>query len=92
MPLFQRNRSYGALSALAAATALAATLASLFIVCAVVAVLVPGFRATHNWIALFTGAPLGSAQAWMQGIVSSAVAGFGAGGLFGCVYNLIAAR
>lgn len=63
------------LSPAAAAIAFAATLVALFIACSLVAVVAPSFRVTHNWIALFTMAPVGSTQAWLQGIVSSAVAG-----------------
>ncbi len=76
---------------LATGMALAATLATVFIVCALVQAIAPGIQASHMWLSLFTGAPIGSASAWIEGIVSSIVAGFIAGWLFGAIYNKKAA-
>lgn len=90
MTLF--NGSMARLSPAAAAAALATTLVALFVACSIVDIAVPGFRVTHNWIALFTMAPAGSTQAWLQGIVSNTVAGALAGALFALVYNFVAAK
>lgn len=75
------------LSARAAGIALAATLVVLFILCAIVQVVAPNLQATHMWISLFTAAPIGSGQAWLEGIIASIVFGFIGGFLFAWVYN-----
>lgn len=79
------------LNPLATGMALAGTLAIVFVICAIVQVVAPGIQASHMWLNLFTGAPLGSASAWIGGIVSSLVAGFISGWLFGAIYNKKAA-
>ncbi|OGG72752.1 hypothetical protein A3A38_03775 [Candidatus Kaiserbacteria bacterium RIFCSPLOWO2_01_FULL_53_17] len=75
------------LSAVAAGAGVAAALVVIFVLCAIVQVIAPNVQATHAWISLFTSAPIGSAGAWISGILSSAVGGFVAGWVFAFVYN-----
>jgi hypothetical protein len=80
------------LSPLAAAAGLAAALVVLFVLCALVQVVAPGWAATHAWIALFTAEPTLSLRAWIDGIVGSAVFGGVAGAVFVAVYNAVLSR
>jgi Na+-transporting NADH:ubiquinone oxidoreductase subunit NqrE len=74
---------------IATGVALGITLVLVFIVCAIVQAIAPGVQASHMWINLFTAAEIGSASAWMQGLLSSAIAGFLGGVLFAFVYNKV---
>ena len=76
----------------AAGAGVAAALVVIFVLCAIVQAIAPSVQATHVWISLFTSAPIGSAAAWISGILSSAVGGFVAGWIFAWVYNLVSAR
>lgn len=69
--------------------ALGITLAIVFAACAIVQAFVPGLQASHMWINLFTGEEIGSAAAWVEGLLSSIIAGFLAGALFALVYNKV---
>lgn len=77
------------LSAVAAGAGVAVALVVVFVLCAVVQVVAPDVQATHMWISLFTSSPIGSATAWIVGIISSAVGGFVAGWIFAWVYNRV---
>lgn len=75
------------LSPLRSAIALAATLVVAFVLCAIAQVLLPGVQFSHMWLSLFTAAPLGSVQAWIEGLIASVIAGFVLGYCFGHCYN-----
>jgi hypothetical protein len=72
--------------------ALSATLVALFVICLVVALLLPGWQASHAWITLFSAAPINSVRVWIDGIVFSIVFGWISGVVFGLVYNRVIAR
>ncbi len=84
-----KNRT---LSLLGSTLALSVALIVVFLVCAMVAVIVPDLRFAHAWIALFTVAPVNSAQAWLEGLFFSLALGIVAGSIFAAVHNAIAAR
>ena len=75
------------LSTVRTGIALAGTLVVAFILCAIAQVVLPGAQFTHMWLALFTAAPLGSVQAWVEGIIASVVFGFVLGYCFAHCYN-----
>ena len=75
------------LSPTAAGLALSGTLVLVFVLCALVQVIVPDLPASHMWVSLFTAAPLGSGEAWLEGLASNLVFGFVAGWLFAAIYN-----
>lgn len=79
------------LSPTATGLALAGTLVIVFVLCALAQAVAPGLQASHMWVSLFTAAPIGSPEAWLEGGLSSLVAGFIAGWLFGAIYNKKAA-
>jgi hypothetical protein len=81
-----------ALSPLAAAVGLAVALVVLFVLCAIVQAVAPGWPATHAWIGLFTAEPTLSLRAWVDGIVWSAVFGAIAGAVFVAGYNAVLSR
>lgn len=73
-----------------AGSALAITLVVLFILCAVAQMIFPNFQATHMWLNLFSGAEVGSARLWVEGVLVSALAGYLSGFVFAKSYNLVA--
>jgi len=75
------------LSYRATGVALAGTLTALFIICAVAQVIVPDLQLTHMWISLFTAAPIGSATAWIEGLIANIVFGLVGWHLFAWIYN-----
>lgn len=70
-----------------AGIALATTLVAAFILCAIAQAILPGLQFSHMWLSLFTGAPLGSWEAWIEGILASAIVGLVAGHIFAHTYN-----
>jgi hypothetical protein len=68
-----------------------AALVVLFVLCMLAALFLP-MRAALGYVALFSDAPLGSGQLWMEGLIWSIVAGWLIALVFGTVYNWIAAR
>jgi hypothetical protein len=72
--------------------ALSVTLVALFVICLGVALALPGWSATHAWVALFSAAPLTSARVWIDGIVFSLVFGWISAVILGLVYNRLIAR
>jgi hypothetical protein len=57
--------------------AASAALVVLFVLCWLVAALLPGFEgASHGWIALFTKAPVGSVRALIEGVIWSIIFGW----------------
>lgn len=75
------------LSLVRTGAALAGTLVVIFILCALAQAILPGVVFSHMWLALFTAAPLGSAAAWVEGIIASVIVGFVAGACFAHCYN-----
>jgi hypothetical protein len=71
---------------------LSAALVVLFVICLAVAVVLPGWRAAHGWIGLFSVAPMTSVRVWIDGIVFSIVFGWVAGIVLGLVYNRLIRR
>jgi hypothetical protein len=69
------------------AVALAGTLIVAFVLCAIVQAILPGPQFSHMWLQLFTAAPLGTVQAWIEGIIASVIVGFITGYCFGHCYN-----
>ncbi len=80
------------LSTVAAGVALSSTLMVAFILCAIVQAIFPGVQFSHMWLALFTAAPIGSVQAWVEGFIASAAAGFVLGWCFAHCYNWAVGR
>ena len=68
-----------------------AALAALFVLCMLAAWFMP-LRAAHGFVALFSDAPIGSSQVWIEGLIWSIVAGWLIALVFGTVYNWIVAR
>ena len=75
------------MSPMKSAIALAATLFVAFVLCAIAQAVLPGAQFSHMWLALFTAAPLGSVQAWIEGLIASIVVGFVLGYCFAHCYN-----
>jgi hypothetical protein len=48
------------------AIALAGTLVVAFMLCAILQAILPAAQFSHMWLQLFTAAPLGSLQAWIE--------------------------
>jgi hypothetical protein len=71
---------------------LCTTLVVLFVVCLVVALIVPDWRLSHGWIGLFSAAPMTSFRVWVDGIVFSLLFGWGTAIVFGWVYNRVVER
>ena len=69
---------------------LSAALVVLFVICLAIALILPGWGASHNWIGLFSTAPLTSARVWVDGVVFSVAFGWLAAIVFGSAYNAIA--
>jgi hypothetical protein len=76
----------------AVAIALAVTLVVLFVLCAIAEVILPAAPLSHAWIGLFTTAPVGSARAWVEGIMASTVLGVVGGYIFAVTYNALGSR
>lgn len=84
-----RSRAF---SLLGSAVALGITLVLVFVICAVIVMIAPGVQFAHSWVALFTLAPLTTAQAWLEGIFFSLGLGVVAGAIFAAVHNAVAGR
>jgi hypothetical protein len=72
--------------------ALSAALVALFVICLVVALVLPDWPASHGWIGLFSVAPMTSVRVWIDGIVFSIVFGWASAIVFGLVYNRLIQR
>jgi hypothetical protein len=64
-----------------------AALVVLFVLCLAVALVSPGWPASHGWIGLFSAAPLTSFRVWFDGVVFSIAFGWVAAVVLGIVYN-----
>jgi hypothetical protein len=83
---------YTPLNIVALGWALAAALVVLFVICLVVALVLPDWPATHHWVALFSPAPLTSFRVWVDGIVFSVLFGWIGAAVLGGVYNRLIRR
>jgi hypothetical protein len=79
--------TYTPLDIVALGWALASALIALFVICLVVALVLPSWPATHQWVGLFSAAPLNSLRVWIDGIVFSGVFGWIGAAVLGGVYN-----
>jgi hypothetical protein len=71
--------------------AASAALVVLFVLCWIVAAIIPGLAgASHGWIALFTTAPVGSVKALIEGGMRSIVFGWIIAVVMVPIYNRIA--
>jgi len=71
--------------------AASSALVVLFVLCWLVAALLPGmFSASHGWITLFTTAPVASLNALIQGVIGSIVFGWIIALVMVPVYNRVA--
>jgi hypothetical protein len=84
--------TYSPLNVFALGWALSAVLVVLFVVCLVVALVLPDWRASHGWIGLFSVAPMNSVRVWVDGIVFSVVFGWVTAVVLGLVYNRMVGR
>jgi hypothetical protein len=82
----------GRLNLMALGWALSAALVVLFVVCLVVALVLPEWPASHAWIALYSVAPVTSLRVWFDGILFSVVFGWVTALVFGSVYNQLLTR
>jgi hypothetical protein len=71
---------------------LSAALGALFVICLVVALVLPDWPASHQWVALFSPAPPTSMRVWVDGIVSSVLFGWIGAAILGLVYNRLIGR
>ena len=71
---------------------LSAALVVLFVICLVVALVLPDWQASHGWIGLFSVAPMTSVRVWIDGIVFSIVYGWISAVVLGLVYNALIRR
>ena len=55
--------------------ALSTALVVLFVICLLVALVLPDWPASHGWIGLFSLAPMTSVRVWIDGIVFSIAIG-----------------
>jgi hypothetical protein len=81
------NDQSGRLNIVALGWGLSAALVVLFVLCLVVALVLPGWPASHGWVGLFSVAPLTSVRVWIDGIVFSIVFGWVSAVVLGAVYN-----
>jgi hypothetical protein len=64
------------LDVLAFGWGVSAALVVLFVLCLIVALVLPGWPASHGWIGLFSVAPPTSFRVWIEGILFSLVFGW----------------
>lgn len=78
---------FNTMSPIRSGIALAVTLVVAFVLCAIAQAVLPGPQFSHMWLSLFTSAPMGSLQAWIEGLIASVVVGFILGYCFAHCYN-----
>jgi hypothetical protein len=84
--------AYGPLNIAGLGWGLSAALVVLFVICLVVALVLPDWPASHRWVGLFSLAPLTSFRVWVDGIVFSVVFGWIAAIVLGLTYNRVIRR
>lgn len=72
--------------------ALSAALVGIFLVCALLALLLPGIAVSHQWVGLFTLHDPSVPIAWAEGVGGSIAFGWLAALIFAPVYNRIAGK
>lgn len=72
--------------------ALSAALVVLFGLCALAAVVFPGWQLAHGWLALFSVAPAGSLRNFADGIMFSVIFGWITAIVLVTIYNRLTAR
>lgn len=77
---------------LAAGLALAKTLVVAFVLCAIAQIIFPGVQFSHEWLRLFSAAPFGSLNLWVEGLIASIVVGFVLGYVFAWSYNHVSKK
>jgi hypothetical protein len=70
--------------------AASATLVVLYVMCAVVAMIVPGLALAHGWLTLFSAAPIGSLRGLVEGVIFSVLFGWVIAAVLGYTYNRLA--
>lgn len=75
------------LSPKAAGIALALTLVTIFVLCAIAQYMNLGFQASHMWLSLFSASEMGSVRMWINGLLASLVVGGITGYIFASSYN-----
>lgn len=91
MAKLDRPGGEGPVDLVALGGGLTVTLLVIFLLCAGAALLVPGANFSHNWIGLFSTAPVGSLRSFIEGIIWSTVFAWVAAIIFAPVYNRIVA-
>jgi len=76
----------------AAGWALSVTLVVLYVTCLLAALAFPGVPLAHNWVTLFSIAPMTSGRAWVEGVLASIAFGWLIAVVLGLVYNRLVAR
>lgn len=71
---------------------LAATLVAIYVACALVALLLPGLRASHAWLGLFTAASPLSAAGLVEGVLSNVAFAWLAAATFVPIFNAVSRR
>jgi hypothetical protein len=66
------------------------TLVVLYVMCAVVAMLVPGLSLAHGWLTLFSAAPIGSFRGLIEGVIWSVILAWVIAAVLGYTYNRFA--
>ena len=72
--------------------ALAKTLVVVYVLCAIAQILVPSAQFSHMWLQLFSAAPMGSINMWLEGVIASILAGFISGYVFAWSYNWVSKK
>jgi len=78
------------INVIAAAWGLSAMFVVVFVACLIAALLYPAAPLAHNWVTLFSVAPMDSGLIWVEGVVASIAFGWLAATVFGLVYNRLA--
>ncbi len=66
------------------------TMVVLFLLCWIVALILPSLALAHGWISLFTTAPVSSFRALIEGVIWSVVIGLIIAVVLGATYNKVA--
>jgi len=80
------------LSPLVTGLALAKTLVIAYVLCAIAQVVLPSAQFSHMWLQLFSAAPMGSTNMWVEGIIANIAVGFVLGYVFAHSYNWVSKK
>ena len=86
------GKNHSPLNVVAFGWAISSALIVLFVLCLVAAIVLPGWTASHAWVALYSTAPPTSVRIWIDGIVFSLVFGWITAVVIGLVYNRLISR